>query len=389
MLYIPEPSYDDHLTYKIKKGDTLISVAQDLGIEPYLLRSYHNRFCPSLKDLIEADFPYHLEYVILAPEEVELTQEEKENNRQKVTRNESPISISLNNAQINNTYGVVYTIENGTQVQTIKQKINVKWRAKNENNFYFFEVSRIGNIYINDTKANTMAEEIAEKASDALYPLLVVVDETGEWIYINNFSKVEERWQEAKKQIRSYYKGEQVEKYFSIYDKNLENSDALYLSLSKDWFLKAFFNGIHLEYPSTLSIQKEIDFPLMAKSKNLNYQVNQTIDDHFDVDNFLVIDINGKLDDERTKTDFERALGLPIKEYSEQKVTGDYRAKYFLNPLKQIPESIFISCTLELDTLQKYSVTIANLNDKEEMSTKPKPELFVDVIQPKKKWWQF
>jgi len=388
MLYLPEPSYEDYTTYKIKKGDTLLSVAQNLGIEPYLLRSYHNRFCPSIKDLIEADFPGHLEYVILASEKIELTDDEKEKGREKIHHGDGPFTLSLNNAQINNSYGVVYTIENGKQTNTVKQHINVKWRAKNENGFSFFEVSRIGNIYINDTRANSMVEEIAEKASDALYPLLIVVDETGEWVYINNFSQIEERWQEAKNQIRKYYKGNDVEKYFSIYDRNLEDSDTLYLSLSKDWFLNAFFNEIHVQYPSSLSIQKDIDFPLMAKSDNLNFKVNQKLDDHYDVDNFLVIDINGKLYDDRNKTNFERELNLPVKEYSEEKTTGDYRAKYFLNPLSHIPEAIFISCSLELDIPQKYSVTISNLNDKKEMSTKPKPQLFIEETEPKKKWWQ-
>lgn len=389
MIYIHESSYEDYLTYKIKQGDTLLSVAKDLGIEPSLLRSYHNRFCPSLKDLIEADFPYHLEYIILAPQEPELTDDEKEKNRQKVIHNNGPIQVSLNNAQIDNSYGVVYTIENGEKINIIKQEMKVTWKAKSSNNFSFFEVSRIGNIYINDTKTITMAKEIAEKASAALYPIIVVVDENGEWVYIHNFSQIKERWVEAKKQINEYYKGEQVEKYFSIYDRNLEDSDTLYLSLSKDWFLNAFFNGIHVQYPSSLSIQKEIGFPIIAKTENLNYQVTQTIDDYLDVDNLLVIDINGKLNDERTKTDLERALTLPVKEYSEQKATGEYRAKYFLDPLKHIPEAVFVSCTLGLDIPQKYSITISNLNDKEEMSAKPKPELFFDEIKPQKKWWKF
>jgi hypothetical protein len=388
MLYQPEPSYEDYTTYKIQKGDTLLSVAQNLGIEPYLLRSYHNRFCPSTKDLIEADFPRHLAYVILPPEKVELTDDEKEKSREKIHQGDDSFTLSLNNAQINNSYSVVYTIENGDATTTIKQQFNVKWKARSENNFYFFEVDRIGPTYINDTITNTMVQEIAEKASVALYPLLVVVDEDGKWVYINNFSKIEERWEEAKKQIRKYYKGNDVEKYFSIYDKNLEDSDTLYLSLSKDWFLNAFFNEIHVEYPPSLSIQKEIDFPFLAKSDNLTFRVNQKLDDHYDVDNFLVIDINGKLDDERNKTHFERELNLPVKEYSEEKVSGDYRAKYFLNPLNHMPEAIFVSCSLELDTPQKYSVTISNLNDTKEMSTKPEPQLFVEEIKPQKKWWQ-
>lgn len=389
MHYVLEPSYGDYLTYKIKKGDTLLSVSQFLDVEPQILRSHHNRFCPTTKDLIEADFPYHLEYLILAPEKITLTDDEKENYRKKVAQNNGTITISLDNAKINNTYSVIYCIENGSETNTIKQQYNVSWKEKSENNFYFFEVNRVGRTYINDTESSTMVEEIAEKASSVLYPLLVVVDETGRWVYINNFNQIKERWQESKEQIRQYYKGDQVEKYFSIYDRNLEDNDTLYLTLSKDWFLNTFFNGIHLQYPSSLSMRKEIEFSLMAKIDNLKFSVEQKIDDYLDVDNFLVIEINGKLNNERHKIDLERELGLNVKEYSDQKAAGNYRAKYFLNPLNQMPETIFISCNLELDSPQKYSVTISNLNDKKEIITKPKQELFVEEIQTQKKWWQF
>ena len=387
MPYITEPSYKDYLTYKIKKGDTLLSVAKELNIDAYLLRTYHNRFCP-LTDLIEAEFPHKLEYLILAPEETEISDNEREKQRKKVVFHEAPFKISLNDAQVNNSYGVVYTIENGNETHEIKQQLKVRWKAKNENGYYFFEVTRIGKVYINDTAASTMAEEIAEKASAALYPLLVVVDQNGKWVYINNFNQIEERWHETKKQIQKYYKGDHVEKYLSIYDRNLEDSDTLYLSLSKDWFLNAFFNGIHTQYPHSLSIQKEIDFPLIAKTENIKYLVDQKLDDRLDVDNFLVVNINGKLYDERTKTDFENELNLPVKEYSDQKAVGSYSAKYFLNPQDYVPESIFISCNLELDVLQKYSVSIANLNERKEISAMPKQELFVGENKKKQKWWQ-
>jgi hypothetical protein len=387
MPYIPEPSYKDHVTYTIQKNDTLMSVAKALNTDPYNLRAYHNRFCP-ITDLIEADFPSRLEYLILAPEKVELSDDEKEKSRKKVVFHEAPFKISLNHAQVSNSYGVLYTIENGKEIHTIKQEMNVRWRAKNENGFYFFEVDRIGSVYINDTAASTMVEEISEKASAALYPLLVVVDENGKWVYINNFSQIQERWHKAKQQIQKYYEGDEVEKYLSIYDKNLEDSDTLYLSLSKDWFLNAFFNGIHVQYPSSLSIQKEIDFPVIAKTENIKFLVDQKLDDHLDIDKFLVIDINGNLHDDRTKTDFENELQIPVKEYSEQKAVGSYRAKYFLNPQDYSPESIFISCSLELDIPQNYSVSISNLHEHKEISATPKQELFIEETQPRKKWWQ-
>ncbi|OXA94366.1 peptidoglycan-binding protein LysM [Flavobacterium hercynium] len=387
MPYIPEFTYEDHLTYKIKKNDTLISVAKQLVIRPDDLRSYHNKFCP-LQDLIEADFPNHLRYVILAPEKIELSDEEKEKIRKKAIFNDGAFGISLNQAQTNISYGVLYTIESGATVNTIKQQVNVKWKAKSENGYYFFEVNRIGSVYINDTAADSMVQDIAEKASAALYPLLVVVDENGKWVYINNFNEIETRWQKVKKEIRKYYKGDQVEKYLAIYDRNLEDDDTLYLSLSKDWFLNAFFNGIHVQYSSSLSIEKETSFPSMAKSENINYNVQQKLDAYLDIDDFLVIDINGKLHDDRTKTDFEHDLSLPIKEYSEEKPEGNYRAKYFLNPQNYMPESIFISCDLKLDTPQNYTVTISNLDDKKEISASPRQELFIEETKPQKKWWQ-
>ena len=70
MYYIDESevsSYDKHRTYKIRKGDTLQSVADALGIDAQELRRYHNIYC-ELPDLIEADFKSHLKLLILAPE---------------------------------------------------------------------------------------------------------------------------------------------------------------------------------------------------------------------------------------------------------------------------------------------------------------------------------
>lgn len=380
--YIPDFSYDDYLTYVIKSGDTPESVALKFGIDPFDLRNSHNRFCP-LKDAIGPVFPHHLKFLILKPEEVILTDEEKEKNRKKVVFNDGLHKLSLNYSHGENTYGVFYTIKNGTETQTIQQKLNVKWKAKNEG-YNFYEVNRIGKIYINDTEATTMVDEIAEQASAALYPLLAVVDENGQWVYINNFNKIQERWTEVKKKIRKYYKGTDVEKYFSIYDKNLEDSTTLYLSLSKDWFLNAFFNAIHIQYPEILSVKQHMMFPFLAKCEDIQYNVEQKLDEYLDVDKFIVIDINGQLDDERTKTDFEQELNIPVKEYSEQKAAGAYRAKYFLNPNTYLPESLMITCDLLLDIPQKYTITISNLYDKKELVIASRQEIYVDEIRPKK-----
>lgn len=315
-LYIPDFSYDDYLTYEIQEGDTPESVAEKLGIDLYNLRSNHNRHCP-LKDAVGPTFPPHLKRLILKPPKVELTDEEKELQRKIVVFNDGFGKLSLNYSQGENTYGVLYTIENGKQISTLKHEIKVIWLAQ-DRGYHFYRIIRDDAIFINDTIAHTMGETIAQQAAQVLYPLTIVVNQNGNWVDIHNFKEIEERWRKAKNQIRKYNKGIFVEKYFAIQDKNLENSDTLYLTINKDWFLNALFNGIHIQYPATLAGSRTIEFLFIAKSDPIDYNVEQKLDSHLDTDNLIVVDINGELDDSRSKTDFENELKLPVNEYSEE-----------------------------------------------------------------------
>ena len=56
-----------HNTYMIQKGDSPESVSQKLKIPLYELRSYHNFSCTENADVINADFPHHLQYLLLNP----------------------------------------------------------------------------------------------------------------------------------------------------------------------------------------------------------------------------------------------------------------------------------------------------------------------------------
>lgn len=376
-LYVPDFSYDNYLTYEIQEGDTPETVAEKLGIDVYNLRSNHNRYCP-LKDAIGPTFPRHLKCLIVKPPQVELTDEEKELHRKKVVFNDGACKLSLNYSQGENTYGVLYTIESGNQVSTLKHEIKVTWLAQNKG-YHFYRIIRDDAIFINDTIAHTMGETIAQQAAQVLYPLTIVVDQNGNWVDIHNFKEIEERWRKAKNQIRKYNKGIFVEKYFAIQDKNLENSDTLYLTINKDWFLNALFNGIHIQYPANLLVSKKIEFPFIPKSHPIQYQVEQKIDEFLDTDNLIVVDINGQLDDSRSKTDFENELKIPVEQYTEEKATGNYRAKYFLNPNTYMSEALMVSCDLALEAKQKYTITATNLHTAKDVVIASRESTFVGV----------
>ncbi|MEP7094399.1 MAG: LysM domain-containing protein, partial [Flavobacterium sp.] len=160
MYYIEESEmseYDKHRTYKIRKGDTLQSVARDLGIDAQELRRYHNIYC-RIPDLIEADFKSHLELVILAPEKKEAkTDAEIEKKLKKVSFG-NEYRLPFLPERTNKNYKVQYTSEVGDEVDVTEMNINVKWLAVDKNKYHLFEINRASDIYINgkvpDTKMN-------------------------------------------------------------------------------------------------------------------------------------------------------------------------------------------------------------------------------------------
>jgi spore germination protein YaaH len=118
MYYVEESEvseYDKHRTYKIRKGDTLQSVARELGVDAQDLRRHHNIYC-RIPDLIEADFKSHLELLILPPKKKEAkTNDEAEKKRKNVSFGDDN-RIHFSPERTNENYKVQYTSEVGDEV---------------------------------------------------------------------------------------------------------------------------------------------------------------------------------------------------------------------------------------------------------------------------------
>ncbi|TRX30899.1 hypothetical protein FNW52_19490 [Flavobacterium sp. ZT3R18] len=378
-FYIPDRDEEDHDKYFIKKGDTIKSVAEELGKEWQVLRIYHNNHCIADADVINADFPSHLKFLLLKPIKLQANGEPEEVPLKKAVLG-SGFRVPFHHVRGKNKYGVIYTVENGEQVHTLKYEVSVNWVATDKNGYSFFEIDRLSKVYINDVEADTIADELAEKTSSVLYPLEVVVDQEGEWIDIHNLEAIKQRWETKESEILEAYPGEETEKYLAHYAKNLKSNQTLAAVLSNDWFIRSFFNGIHTEYTKKLTFEGYTYFPFIAKSDDLIFNIEQKIDEYLDENDLLNIDLKGVLDDAPMKTDLEYELDLPIHSLSDQKVVGSYRAKYFLNPNNYTIQTLFIECAIALDIPQKYTVMVSNLNEKENQSLVTN-SLFVDEIK--------
>lgn len=261
-------------------------------------------------------------------------------------------------------YGVKITIFNGGRRDTIRYEVNMKWQEK-DNLHSLVLIDRISPVYVNESEPDYVADELALQVSSTLYPLLLLIDSNGAYAGIHNYPEIAKRWLQKKEKIREYYTGEWTEKYLRLNDRIFLHKENLERNLHNDWFLYAFFNRIHCNYPNGLQVKRVDSFPFFQKKKGIDYEVTRTINEFIDEQGYITVNMQGILADERSKTDLEYAQSFPSHKDSE-KATGIYKGKYILESRYHTIDALSLECTLELEEKKKVSVVISRIRKGEE-----------------------
>lgn len=367
-------------THILQSGETLQSVAQHYGLTPQELRQYHNTYCV-LADLIGYEFAAHLKTVLVPHEPLAV----KATTLQLV----APRFIDLKAIRKKINYGVMFTVTTGNEVTTMHYEVSVQCVDKQPSEYHLFEINRTSKIFINNLETNTIMNELAEKVSESLYPLVLVVNKNGRWKEVYNSVEIKKRWANHKQKIVDEYQGREIENYLAVFEQSIDNKSSLNESLQKDWFLNAFFSGIYMRYNEELTSECTVDFPLLVNANPLRYSINQTIDTYLDESNNICLSRDGILKDDRCKADFENELSF--SNYDSQmgleleKATGNFKATYFLNPNNNTIKTMLMECDVTLDVPKKLEIVIAVINDNEIQENRP-----IKMIAPaKKKSWFF
>jgi len=381
MLYIKPFSYDDYTTYKIKEDDTPPDVAIKLGIDLYELRSYHNRYCP-LEDCIGPTFPAHLKFLIIQSEE---GKKAKETRREPIHFSTQNFKLPFLPSQLKKNYLAEYTIFNGNEKVSIKEEVYVKWLAT-DNDYYCIEVDRKA-LYINDKVEKSMADQLAEMTAKVFYPLQIIVNSDGKFVDLYNFDSIRDRWKKVKKEVLKEFRGAAVEEQLKIFEGKLDDNIVIFRAFLNDWFLRAFFSGLNIEYKETLKIEKTVRFPISKKVGEVDFFVEQTIFPAVDQYNLVNITQTGILSDSRSKNDFENGLHFSYdtaEEKEVKQVEGSYEAYYFLDPNRNVIDSLFLECELKLDVPQKITIAISALKDKGKLTIDSGISLYVPSQKKKR-----
>lgn len=248
--------------------------------------------------------------------------------------------------ELDHQYSVLYTIQKGETTQTIEQNFSVR-RLRSEakqDDYHFIQIEKVSELLIDNKSVEVKACKVAEKTAELLYPLRVVVDKFGKWVDLNSYDKLKERWEKQKDEIKDLYDGFMYEILTRNIEAAITDNNSLIEFMSGDWFLRAFFNGIHSAYSRKFEIEKKLYFPVIANFEDIEFLITQKVNPYLNELNRIEV----------TQT------GESANEYLEE----NYKAQYFLNPNNYLIEHLVLECDLK-DMNRKITVEVKNLDQSE------------------------
>lgn len=341
-------------THSLKKGDTIQSLVDELGITKFELVGFHNAHCKN-DDLVGLELPSHIKELFVYPHIREI---KKEN--YPTGQFDSGYTLRCKPSDKKMNYGVTYTVTVDDVVNTISYQLSLECK-QTSNGHILYEINK-KKTYINNQEADLIADQLAEKVAEVLYPLKVIVNPDGKFTGIHNFKAIQKRWISTKEKLKEYYQGDWSNNYLELTEATLQSETGLYNALCGDWFLSSFFAGIYINYTPFFKFENTTLFPIIPNISPLTYKVLQTTDEYLDEYGQLIVEQNGVLDDERAKADIEN--GATFANYAMQypdaeKAKGEFTSKYFLNPKNNTIESLFLRCSIELDEPKTVQVVVA------------------------------
>ena len=252
--------------------------------------------------------------------------------------------LPFNPFELNRNYSVLYTIEKEGKKQTLEQNFSLL-RLKpdtQQDNYHFIEISKTSELLIDGEPIDTRVYTVAEKTSELLFPLRIVVNKYGKWIDLNSYDKLKERWEKQKYSIRELFDGKTFAQLTKNIESAIEDNSLLVKLLSGNWFLRAYFNGIHRAYTQSFETERKLYFPVIAQTEDLEFLISEKVNPYLNDLNQIEVTQSGKSEDKN------------VEEY--------YQAQYFLNPNNYLIEELHLECDL-IDMKRKITVEVKNLDE--------------------------
>jgi hypothetical protein len=241
--------------YKVQKGETIEKIAAKIGIPAFDVRAYHNKYC-ELSDLVELGLPIRrTEYILLHPLEVNTQLVEISTPKKIELDKNNSLRLFASNGQKKKYGTIILYKENNQLINKVHFTSQIKF-LKKYNDFSIVE-HQINQVYINNKEPEMVIEQLADKTSKALYPIVMALNNNGEIHEILNIEAIQKRWEVLKPSILEYYKGgDIITKLLSSFEKSIQSAARLKRNLTEHPFYSIYFAPIYQNYSSDLSFAK-------------------------------------------------------------------------------------------------------------------------------------
>lgn len=207
-------------------------------------------------------------------------------------------------------YGYMYQdFENEKLIKELHYEVEINCEISDTSNDFIFEINR-KQIYINQQEPDLLVEQMLDKCSKALFPIKIIPANDGTLYEIYNHNEIVKRWQSLKEHLGTYYYSEIAYKILNKVQKLILNKDALEKSLNQDWFFHLYFSPLYIEYPLEKPQTYNWKSPVFG-NQSIDYQTDQTIEQHYTATHKIIINAKGKSIDERSIDEVLRGLNYP------------------------------------------------------------------------------
>ncbi|WP_027384329.1 LysM peptidoglycan-binding domain-containing protein [Epilithonimonas caeni] len=347
-------------TYQVKRGDTLESVAGQLGISAEALKRYHNTYC-DLKSLIGNDLRGVHEILIPSPEKIA---ELKENQKQISLSNSLP-SFHLNK----NFYALNYeATERFEQLDkedlVIDYSVSVKLQ-ETEGKGFISEV-KATEYKKNGEKPNDKISNLSLGCMESISPLTFIVPVQGKIKGFYDHKALIKKFESKRPDLEDFFIGEVSRTYLNNFHSGIKNENYLLKQFQSALLYQILFPEMDWFHRKKEWEQSFFVVPNSFSVKCL-FHTEYNFENPYDVE----IIIKGKIEESCSLQELLRRM--KFEELPEDKVTGEIELRYTTSKetrqLKNIEASIILLHQEELYRKQSLLLRAKEENQVRKFST--------------------
>lgn len=219
-------------------------------------------------------------------------------------------SLNFGASKQKRVYGFCYeSFQNNILKDQMHYEVEVNFLEDNSAHTCIFEIDR-KQVYINNKVPDTKIQQIAEKASQAIFPLRIKMKANGEIEEILTSDAIKKRWFSTKEDLLKYYTGETVSKVVNKIEAVLLNDDLLKKSIYQNWFFHLYFKPFYTDYTEKLKFKYIWDSPVFGH-QSIKYGVVHTLKEYYDPEDKININADGIAIDERTIEEIMEGYDFP------------------------------------------------------------------------------